>query len=107
MIVIQIEVVGKIAVAGSSTRSPRFPTLGQAAPPRFDLRVGLLLIVLLGLEFGGIAGIPRAAGEREILVADLARNGILFSPHEPTFVCLALMEGLDTDWNDVETRCAH
>ena len=82
----------------------------QSRPRSRRLRLGLrgllILILLLGLVFGSVARMQRQARERELFVADLARDRIIVNHAEPTILSFVLMKVLATDNRDVEARFA-
>jgi hypothetical protein len=66
----------------------------------------MVLILLLGLALGGIAGMRRQAAEREALISEMKREHVMMNTGEPTLLCLALMKVLSTDNLDVASRCS-
>jgi hypothetical protein len=86
------------------------PQTAVSTPKRRRLRFGLRgllgVVLVMGLIFGWVARLQRQAREREVLVAELARERIYVNSPEPTALCLFLMKVLSTGSVRVTDRCS-
>jgi hypothetical protein len=74
--------------------------------PRFGMRGLIGAVLVLGLLFGWAARMQRQAREREVLVAELARERIYVNTADPTYLCLVAMKVLSTDSEAAKVRCS-